>query len=56
VVLARVPARAEILVEALLPGKYALVTLDFLGDEMTPLRMIELPARVAIGEEADSTK
>jgi hypothetical protein len=54
VVLARVPARAELLVDALLPGKYALVTLDFLGDDATALRMIELPARVAIGEEADS--
>lgn len=54
VVLARVPARGELLVDALLPGKYALVTLDFLGDDATPLRMVELPARVAIGDEADS--
>jgi hypothetical protein len=56
VVLARVPARAELRVDSLLPGKYALVTLDFLGDDPTPLRMIELPARVAIGEEADSAR
>lgn len=54
VILARVPARAELRVDSLLPGKYALVTLDFLGDDPTPMRMLELPARVAIGEEADS--
>jgi hypothetical protein len=56
VVLARVPARGELLVDALLPGKYSLITLDFLGDDPTPLRMIELPTRVAIGEEADSAR
>jgi hypothetical protein len=49
-----VPARGELLIDALLPGKYALVTLDFVGDDATPLRMVELPARVAIGDEADS--
>jgi hypothetical protein len=56
IVLARVPARAELLVDALLPGKYALITLDFLGEEQTPLRMIELPARVAIGDDAEGSK
>ncbi|HLV66814.1 MAG TPA: hypothetical protein VKY73_13425 [Polyangiaceae bacterium] len=52
VVLARVPPRAEVHVDGLLPGKYGLVTLDFLGDEPTPLRILELPARVALGEDA----
>jgi hypothetical protein len=56
VVLGRVPARGELLIDVLLPGKYALVTLDFLGDDATPLRMVELPARVAIGDEADSAR
>ena len=50
---ARVAARGELSINALLPGKYALATLDFLGDDPTPLRIVELPARVTIGEEAD---
>jgi hypothetical protein len=53
VVVARVLPRDELPINSLLPGKYALVTLDFLGDDPTPLRIIELPARVAIGDEAD---
>jgi hypothetical protein len=50
---ARIPARAELHLNALLPGKYAIVTLDFLGDDATPLRIVDLPARVAVGDEAD---
>jgi hypothetical protein len=53
VVLARVPARGEVRVDGLLPGKYALATLDFYGDESTPLHIVELPARVALGDEAE---
>lgn len=53
VVVARLAPRAELPLNTLLPGKYALVTLDFLGDDPTPLRIIELPARVTIGDEAD---
>jgi hypothetical protein len=53
VIVARVPARAELHLNALLPGKYALVTLDFLGDDPTPLRIVDLPARVAVGDDAD---
>jgi hypothetical protein len=56
VVIARVPARAEVRVDGLLPGKYALATLDFYGDDSTPLRLLELPARVALGDEADSAR
>ena len=48
---ARVAPRSEVKLEGLLPGKYALATLDFLGDDPTPLRIVELPARVALGEE-----
>jgi hypothetical protein len=56
VVLARLAARSELKVETLLPGKYALSTLDFLGDEPTQLRIIELPARVALGDDAESPR
>ncbi|HET9933214.1 MAG TPA: hypothetical protein VFQ35_21065, partial [Polyangiaceae bacterium] len=48
---ARVAARSELKLEGLLPGKYALATLDFLGDDPASLRIVELPARVALGEE-----
>lgn len=48
---ARVAPRSELKLQGLLPGKYALATLDFLGDDPTPLRIVELPARVALGDE-----
>ena len=51
---ARVPARSDVHVEGLLPGKYGLVTLDFVGDDPTPLRIVALPARVALGDEVES--
>lgn len=56
VLVGRVPPRAEVHVDGLLPGKYGLVTLDFLGDEPTPLRILELPARVALGDDATETE
>ncbi|MFZ5895858.1 MAG: hypothetical protein ACOY0T_32680 [Myxococcota bacterium] len=49
--IARLAPRSELRIDSLLPGKYALVTLDFLGDDATPLRIVELPARVAVGED-----
>ena len=51
VVIARVLPRSEVLVDGLLPGKYGLVTLDFIGDDPTPLRIVALPARVALGDD-----
>lgn len=51
--IARVPARSEVHVDGLLPGKYGLVTLDFVGDDSTPLRIVALPARVALGDEIE---
>lgn len=56
VVLARILPRRELHVEGLLPGKYALASLDFLGDDATPLRTVELPARVALGEIAETER
>jgi hypothetical protein len=53
VIVGRVAARSELHLSSLVPGKYALVTLDFVGDDATPLRIVDLPARVAIGEDAD---
>ena len=49
--IARVAPRSELKIHSLLPGKYGLVTLDFFGDDPTPLRIVALPARVALGEE-----
>ncbi|MGC4090690.1 MAG: hypothetical protein QM756_23020 [Polyangiaceae bacterium] len=49
--MARVAPRSELRIDSLLPGKYGLVTLEFLGDDPTPLRIVELPARVALGED-----
>ncbi len=54
VALAHVPPRSELSIDALLPGKYAVVTLDFFGDDPTPLRIVELPARIVLGDDADS--
>jgi hypothetical protein len=56
IVLARIHPRREALVEGLLPGKYALASLDFLGDDPTPLRIVELPARVALGEAIETER
>lgn len=56
VVLARVLPRRDAQIEGLLPGKYALVSLDFLGDDPTPLRILELPARVALGESVETER
>jgi hypothetical protein len=53
VVVARVMPHSEIHVDGLLPGKYGLVTLDFLGDDPTPLRIVALPARVALGDDVE---
>lgn len=53
VALAHVPARSEFAINALLPGKYAVLSLDFFGDEATQLRIMELPARIVLGEEVD---
>lgn len=52
VIVARVAARSELHLTTLVPGKYGVVTLDFLGDDATPLRLVDLPARIAIGEDA----
>lgn len=49
VVLARIPPHREVAIEGLLPGKYALSSLDFFGDDPTPLRIVELPARIPFG-------
>jgi len=49
--LARVAPRSELQIHALLPGKYGLFTIDFLGDDPTQLRIVELPARVALGDD-----
>jgi hypothetical protein len=53
--IARVLPRSEVHVDALLPGKYGLVTLDFLGDDPTPLRIVALPARVALGDDVEGS-
>jgi hypothetical protein len=53
VVVARVLPRSELHIEGLLPGKYGLVTLDFAGDDPTPLRIVVLPARVALGDDVE---
>jgi hypothetical protein len=56
VVVARVLPRSEVHVDGLLPGKYGLVTLDFVGDDPTPLRIVALPARVALGDDVDAPR
>jgi hypothetical protein len=53
--IARVAPRSEVHVDGLLPGKYGLVTLDFLGDDPTPLRIVALPARVALGDDVEGS-
>jgi hypothetical protein len=55
VTVARIAPRAEVLVDGLLAGKYGLVTLDFMGDDPTPLRIVALPARVALGEDVEGS-
>lgn len=56
VILARVLPRHELHVDGLLPGKYALASLDFLGDDPTPVRVVELPARFALGEAVEAER
>lgn len=53
--IARIAARSEVHVDGLLPGKYGLVTLDFMGDDATPLRIVALPARVALGDDVEAS-
>ncbi|HET9957493.1 MAG TPA: hypothetical protein VFQ61_23500 [Polyangiaceae bacterium] len=52
--LARVAPRSDLRVDALTPGRYSWLALDFLGDEPTPLRSVEIPARIVIGEESEA--
>jgi hypothetical protein len=52
---ARVPPRAEVHVDGLLAGKYGLVTVDFMGDDLTQLRIVALPARVALGDDVEGS-
>jgi hypothetical protein len=46
-------ADAEWLVSGLKPGRYTVQARDFFGAETTPPRTIELPARFAVGDEAE---
>jgi hypothetical protein len=46
-------ADAEWLVSGLKPGRYTVQTRDFFGAETTPARTLELPARFAVGDEAE---
>lgn len=48
-ILARMPPHTSLLVDALIPGKYALSSQDFLGDDPTPVRIVELPALLQLG-------
>jgi hypothetical protein len=48
--LARVPPRKEVHVSGLVPGKYGVASLDFFGDDPSPLRVIEVPGRFSVGD------
>ncbi len=50
---ARLPAGAEQLLLGLRAGKYQVAARDFFGTEETSLRTIEVPARFALGDEAE---
>lgn len=56
VVLARVTPRRDVLVDQLVEGRYAISSLDFLADDATPLRFVDLPARIVLGEEPEPAK
>lgn len=53
---ARMPAHSELHIDTLLPGKYVVHSRDFLGIDATPLRTIELPARVSFGEAVEASR
>jgi hypothetical protein len=53
---ARMPAHSELHIDTLLPGKYAIHSRDFLGNDATPLRTLELPARVSFGEAVEASR
>jgi hypothetical protein len=46
-------AGADWLVTGLKPGRYAVQTRDFFGAESSPLKALELPARLLVGEEPE---
>jgi len=46
-------ADAEWLVSGLKPGRYTVQARSFFGSESTPPRLVELPARFSVGDEAD---
>ena len=46
-------ADAEWLVSGLKPGRYTVQARNFFGAETTPPRLLELPARFTVGDEAD---
>ncbi|HEY6077906.1 MAG TPA: hypothetical protein VIW29_03845 [Polyangiaceae bacterium] len=48
-------ADAEWLVSGLKPGRYSVQSRDFFGAESSPLRLLELPARLLVGEEPERT-
>src|SRR5450432_862556 len=52
---ARLPAGAEQLLLGLRAGKYQVAARDFFGAEETLLKTIEVPARFALGDEAEKT-
>lgn len=56
VLVARLLPRSEVHLDGLLQGKYGLMTLDFMGDDATPLRVVALPARVALGDDVEAPR
>jgi len=46
-------ADAEWLVSGLKPGRYSVQARDFFGADATPPRLLELPARFSVGDEAE---
>jgi hypothetical protein len=52
---ARLPAGAEQLLLGLRAGKYQIVARDFFGAEENLLKTVEVPARFALGDEAEKT-
>jgi hypothetical protein len=53
---ARLPAGTEQLLLGLRPGKYQVSARDFFSSEDTLVKMIEVPARFALGDEPEKTR
>ena len=52
---ARLPAGTEQLLLGLRPGKYQIAARDFFSSEDTLLKIVEVPARFALGDEPEKT-